>query len=227
MTNRDFILKITAKDKEERLRKIESCIEVDYEVQVAEEDGLCDSLTNIIIPARNQEGKISVIAHHDVLPGTSGYNDNSTGVVTLLKLQKHLPDHVELVFTDGEERGGSGCRLYLDNRPQPIAAINVDVVGLKGKIFYEEYGNKRGIFKIPKSLEYYNYIPFSDSYVLAQRGVPNILLLTGGSQDTLIREIFDSQHGGKNDGRLDLVSESMMDRVFEVVLSIVKSGLHM
>lgn len=226
MTNKDWILKITDRNAKERIGKIASCIDTAHEFQTVRPGGKFPTsagITNIIVPAKVQKDKIALIAHHDVYPESCGYNDNSTGVVTLLKLQKCLPDNVELVFTDGEERGGQGCRYYLENSPRPARAINIDVVGLAGKIFYEAYGPYFCSFKVPKSLEYYDYIPFSDSYILADYGVPNILLITGRSVGTLIRDIFDAQHNGKNDHAIDLISEDMMDRVFDALVGMLES----
>ena len=225
MTNRERILKITADDKNKRIEKILSCIHKNYTLQTARPDDVrfptSEGIVNIIIPAKKQKNKIAIVAHHDVFPGSKGYNDNSTGVVTLLKLQDVVPENVELVFTDGEERGGQGCRYYLENYPNPTEAINVDVVGLGDRVFYEAYGDVTA-FDIPKSLELYANIPFSDSRVLADYGVPNILVLTGKSKETLIRNIFEAQHGGRNDHNLSLISEEMMNTVFDAVVQMIQ-----
>jgi len=223
MTNKEYILKITDKDKSKRIRKILNCITQNYVLQVAKPTGAFptnEGIVNIIIPARVQRNKIAVIAHHDIHPNSCGYNDNSTGVVTLLKLQTLLPDNVELVFTDGEERGGQGCRYYLDNFRRPDQAINIDVVGLAGQIFYEMYGDAD--FDVEnKYLTLYKNIPFSDSYILADYKIPNILMLTGKSKKTLITDIFNAQHGGKNDSNLALISEDSMNRVFGVLFAML------
>ena len=223
MTNKEYILKITDKDKDKRLAKILSCIKGKYEIQHMA-DYLSD-VRNVIIPAKNQERKITIMAHHDVYPGSFGYNDNSTGVVTLLKLQDaDLPDNVELVFTDGEEFGGRGSELYLTESVKPRIAINVDVVGLGTKIFYEKYGN--GEVKVDGSkMEYYRHIPFSDSYILKAHNVPNVLLLTGYSSEALIRNIFDAQHNGPRDSVLDLIQEDIMNKVYDMVLDIVNKNV--
>lgn len=223
MPNREWILKITDKDKEKRIKKILSFIHKNYMLQVARPTDLFPTdkeLVNIIIPAKDQANKIAVFAHHDVFPNSMGYNDNSTGVVTLLRLQEQLADNVELVFTDGEERGGQGCRFYLENYPHPVEAINVDVVGLGEKIFYEEYREVK-TFAIPECFENFRNIPFSDSYILAHYGVPNILILTGSHKEVLIENIFKAEHCGVNDGNIELISEDIMDKVFENLMYIL------
>lgn len=220
MTNREFILAISDKDRGKRIRKITSFLTKKYNVQQMHDN--INDICNIIVPAKNQENKISIIAHHDIYPDSMGYNDNSTGVVTLLKLQDaKLPDNVELVFTDWEERGGRGCNHYLNESVKPKIAINVDVVGLGDKIFYEKYGNEP--LKVAGSkMEYFQHIPFSDSYILERHGVTNVLLLTGFSKGALIKNIFEAQHTGSKDGIIDLIQEDVMDKVYDMILGIVK-----
>ena len=177
-------------------------------------------MTNIIIPAKTQSSKITVMAHWDVFPHSRGYNDNSTGVAMLIRLCGYVRDNVELVFTDREEYGGRGCRYYLENWARPVAAINVDVVGLDDTIFYEMYGEVT-TFMVPKHVKYYDGVPFSDSYILRQYAIPNVLLLTGQSEDRLIGDIFDAQHGGVDDSDFSLISEDMLEKVFNTLLMMV------
>ena len=226
MNNHEWILRITDKDRTKRIEKILSFVTKNHIIQnVLPTNSFPTTrpLSNIIIPAKIQKNKLTIMAHHDVFPGSSGFNDNSSGVVTLLKLQDFLPDDVELVFTDGEERGGQGCRYYLENYRRPVEAINIDVVGLGEKVFYEQYG-KVCSYDIPKTLELFEHIPFSDSYILQNYKIPNILMLTGNQKECLIRNIFEAQHGGQNDGNIDLISESVMDKVFEHLTYMVEGN---
>jgi hypothetical protein len=215
MTNKEFILKISDDTRKARIGKILSLCVRPYKVQSGR------GWDNIVIPAKEQKNKISVIAHHDVYPGSRGYNDNSTGVVTLLKLQRYVPDDVELVFTDGEEIGGAGCAGYLFRGPRPRMAINVDVVGLGPKVFYEKYADDGRIEINVPEMEPFNNIPFSDSHVLEMFGVPNVIVLTGASPKRLLGDISRAQHCGKNDGDLDIISEETMDNVFDNLLTII------
>ena len=225
MLNKEYILKITDQIKAKRIEKILSFIHKEYELQVgrSEDDKFHTSadITNIIVPAKNQKDKIAIIAHHDVYTGSLGFNDNSSGVVTLLKLQDSLRDNIELVFTDEEESGGLGCKYYLDNYLKPKEAINVDVVGLGDNIFYEMYGGKVTTYKIPESMEYYKGIPLNDSHMLARYGMPNILMLTGESHEKLIENIAHASHGDKNDNKIEMISEDMMNNVFNTLVTMV------
>ena len=220
--NKDRILRIADKDRGKRFKKVVSAITRDYEVQPAEMDGF--DVKNIIIRARRQRGKIAILAHYDIFPGSSGFNDNSTGVVTLLNLQDRLPDNVELVFTDREENSGRGCEAYLAGYPKPRIAVNVDVVGLGNRIFFEKYGNPDAIDTEGTEMESFKGVPFSDSYILNRAGVPNILLLTGPNRRELISAIFNAQHGNAGDGRIELISEDTMNRVFKTVRRIIQNN---
>ena len=215
MNNKELILSITDLDKSKRLDKILSHLHINYVKQCT------NVITNIIIPAKKQEGKLSILAHYDTFPGSLGYNDNSTGVITLLKLQDHLKDNIELVFTDFEEEGGLGCKEYLNGWKHPKSAINVDVIGLGDTIFYEEYVGKVS-FKIPENMENYRNIPFSDSHILRDYNIPNILVLTGPNREKLVERVFEHQHCNKNDDNLDLLSEDMMNQVFETIKEMIK-----
>ncbi len=226
MNNKERILSITYKNSLSRINRITSILGRRCVLQIAKTYGKYSwDLVNIIFPALRQKNRLVLMAHHDVYPGSYGYNDNSTGVTTLLRLKDDLPDNVELVFTDGEEVGGQGCRRYVEtcrrNGNADFEAINLDVVGLGDRIFYEQYGGV-SLYNIPKHMEYFRNVSFSDSRVLDSFGIPNILMLTGRNKDELIKNISESQHGNVNDGRLDLISEQGMDRVFETLLRMIR-----
>lgn len=217
MTSIKRIISITHPQKQYRRLLITQHIKRPYTLQTQ------GSTTNIIIPARVQKNKMTLTAHYDVYQGSKGYNDNSSGVVALLNIHDLVPDNVEIVFTDFEEFGGIGCELYLNlSKIKPKQAINVDVVGLGNKLFYESYVG--GISsKIPESLEYYKNVPFSDSYIFRNFNIPNILLLSGTKKETLISDIFNAQHNGPHDGDLSYISNEMIDFTSKTILNLVEN----
>jgi hypothetical protein len=155
-----------------------------------------------------------------------GYNDNSSGVATLLRLQEDLPENVELVITDGEEFGGQGCRYYLENcmklKQTEFEAINLDVVGLADTLFYEVYEGPIKSFTFPSHMKPYANIPFSDSRVLENYGIPNVLILTGKSHRLLIEDIFKAEHCNANDNKIEMICEKTMDLVFDTVYGMIR-----
>jgi len=43
------------------------------------------------------------------------------------------------------------------------------------------------------------------------------LVLTGPNREKLVEKVFEHQHCNKNDDNLDLLSEDMMNQVFETI----------
>ena len=70
-------------------------------------------------------------------------------------------------------------------------------------------------------MENYRNIPFSDSHILRDYNIPNILVLTGENKSVLIEKIFEHQHCNKSDDNLDLLSEDIMDKVFETIKEMI------
>jgi hypothetical protein len=209
-------------DRDGRYNRILSLLEKPYIIEANNQS------RNIIIPAREQSARVALTAHTDAYPGSRGYNDNASGVVTLLRLQKELPDNFEIVLTDNEELAGRGSALYLSNGNKPKANINLDVVGLGSRIFYEKYGDFD--LTMPKlGATEHNGVPFNDSHIFRGHNVPSILFITGTREKDLIREIWSAQHGMENDNRLELISEDALDNTYAylkamIALNAVKAG---
>ncbi len=184
------------------------------------------SVRNIIIPATNAP-KILLVAHHDVIKGSKGYNDNGSGVAISMNILKYVIKHnitnVEFLFSDKEEFGGIGIRHYLENnikRLDKTFGINLDVCGLGDTIFFKRYITSRNI-NLPSENEL--DIPFSDSYVLQQFKVENVLFITGiNDKMNLIKYIFDHQHNGILDNKIEELNEEIMQRVCNLVIDIIK-----
>lgn len=76
-------------------------------------------------------------AHYDSVPGSTGANDNGSGVVVLLSWLRRALAHppqfpLEVVFFDLEELGQLGSRAYLDQvgAANILAMINLDICGV-------------------------------------------------------------------------------------------------
>ena len=88
-------------------------------------------------PGRRAE-KLLLCAHFDTKHGSPGADDNASGVAVLLALAerlagRELPAALEWVAFNGEEAGGLGDVVYIQQRQdefgQLLAAINMDGVG--------------------------------------------------------------------------------------------------
>lgn len=175
---KDTMIKMGKMTEEERVSFIENLCTSSGIFSYAQSNDFYDkgdffSITNLIIPARVQKDKIVLTAHYDVIPGSKGYNDNLSGVITLLLLAGEVTDNVEIVFCDKEECGYLGASYYIfKNRHELKMNINVDIVGIPGMIYYTKYPTYKKSTKVvtykPKAFKStYGYATnYSESYLL-------------------------------------------------------------
>lgn len=180
---------------------------------------------NVIIPAKVRKDMIVLTAHYDVYPGSMGYNDNGTGMTTLIKFYEankdRLPSNVELVFTDHEECFGLGSRMYIDMHEKDIKCnINIDVNGYGQNLFCENYGGFP-IYLNTKLASKCNNIPFNDAHIFNRHGIPSILLIAGDNRKDIVHDVFTVQHGGIDDNRIELINEKTIELTIKYLESIV------
>lgn len=104
--------------------------------------GVCAELANVlaIVPGKKERVRLALLAHYDSVPAGPGAGDDGQGTATLLEIARALraapaDESVALVFTDGEELGLLGARLFV--REHPLVAeldivINVEARGTRG-----------------------------------------------------------------------------------------------
>ncbi len=101
--------------------------------QSQELDGVL--VENLIVKFGDAKKRIVVGAHYDSVDGSTGANDNASGVSILLELVRRLlvkppTASLDIVFFDYEERHALGSRLYVDTcGADVLAMINLDICG--------------------------------------------------------------------------------------------------
>lgn len=103
---------------------------------------VCASVENIIavVPGRSETVEVALAAHYDSVPAGPGVGDDAQGVATLVEIARALSvepplNSVALVFSDGEELGLLGARLFV--REHALAdsvqtLLNVEARGTSG-----------------------------------------------------------------------------------------------
>ncbi|HWG68623.1 MAG TPA: M20/M25/M40 family metallo-hydrolase [Steroidobacteraceae bacterium] len=119
-------------------------------------DGVCANPVNIIAElgagggAAPTDAVVLLAAHYDSVPSGPGASDDGAGVATLLEIARILaalpaPRHrIVLLFTDGEEAGLLGARLFVRDHPLSArvrAAVNVEARGTSGLSLMFETGS--------------------------------------------------------------------------------------
>jgi hypothetical protein len=104
--------------------------------------GICSELHNLVarIPGTQPTLAVAAMAHYDSVPAGPGAGDDGQGVASLLEIARALvasppQGGVLLVFTDGEELGLLGARLFVDSHPLAGAlrvVLNLEARGNRG-----------------------------------------------------------------------------------------------
>ena len=179
----------------------------------------CPENMAVVVPAAADEAVV-LCAHYDVFPGSFGYNDNGMSLAIILSLLERLPGFVEVVFTNGEERGFLGARHYLrHNRKKLLGCVNLDVCGFGDTVYcdpmnsgLEPAGSKIGP------------MPINDGCIFADHGIPALTFSAGPGEvsfDEGIRRIGRTIHNGPLDNRLDVLNFGLAGLFGPVVLRTV------
>ena len=148
-----------------------------------------------VLPGRDRDGPaVLLMAHHDTVWDSPGAADDSTGVAAILEavraIQARGPVERDLIvlFTDAEELGLDGMRLFLEEHPlaeRVGMVVNLEARGGGGRAFMFETGpgNAQTIAAFTRSVEGVGSGANSDSLaVLVYENMPN------GTDYTLARE---------------------------------------
>lgn len=104
--------------------------------------GVCAEVENVVaaLPGRDGRMALALACHYDSVPAGPGAADDAQGVASVLEMARALgveppPSGVALLFSDGEELGLLGARLFL--REHPLAkglkvVLNVEARGTEG-----------------------------------------------------------------------------------------------
>ncbi len=128
------------------------------EVQAGEREGV--PLANVLVRLRGAKstGLVLFACHYDSRPSTPGASDDGAAVVAFLQVLELLPrrgalrNDVVFLFTDGEENGLLGARLFAENHPwagEVVAVLNFDSIGNDGPLVLFQVGPKsRGLLDL-------------------------------------------------------------------------------
>ncbi len=110
---------------------------------------------NIIarLPGTQPGRSVALAAHYDSVEGGAGASDDGVAVAMMLETARvlragpPLRNDVLFIFTDGEERGLLGAKVFVDQHPvaQTIGAVlNFEARGTTGPSYLFETGNGNG-----------------------------------------------------------------------------------
>jgi hypothetical protein len=145
-------------------------------------EGVCAELHNVLaqLPGTNAEpSSILLSAHYDSVPAGPGAGDDGQSVATLLELARALrsapvAQGAWLLFSDGEELGLLGARLFAAEHPllaQLRVALNLEARGNRGPSLMFQTGEHSGA--LVRSFAHSTRPVASSLFVPVYRALPN------------------------------------------------------
>lgn len=169
---------------------------------------------NIIVSFNKNNGKKIVIgAHYDNLEGSTGANDNATGVAILIEVVKYICEkginrNIDIVFFDREEYADRGSEQYIKEigKENIEAMINIDTCGFGDIIIVGTEKNIEKMYNLDilnENILDKNYIktikvnPGSDDRSFENENIPNIHIQVIPNEDIeIIYKIIDCEING-------------------------------
>lgn len=169
---------------------------------------------NIIISFnKNNDKKIVIGAHYDNLEGSTGANDNATGVAILIQVAKYIykngiNKNIDIVFFDREEYADRGSEQYIKEigKQNIEAMINIDTCGFGDTIIVGTEVNIQKMYRLNilnESILDKDYIktikinPGSDDRSFEDENIPNIHIQVVPKEDLeIIYKIIDCEVNG-------------------------------
>ena len=185
-----IVQKLSIADHEARktalIQQLET-IGVDYETQRSMVDGLL--VENFIVKFGDAQKRIVIGAHYDSVDGSTGANDNASGVSILLEVIKQFHSKppaasLEFVFFDYEEVHALGSKLYVEEYGSDVLAmINLDICGVGDHVLIAPQKNlqsgilAQAVQKVDQSVAPFGILdklPPGDDCTFEEHGIPNI-----------------------------------------------------
>lgn len=155
---------------------------------------------NIIVSCNPSSSRLVIGAHYDSVEGSTGANDNASGVSVLirvlLKMFSKTSYSVDFVFFDSEECRDKGSQAYIAQvgKDTISAMINLDVCGVGERIAISDKGNKHNpLFAhlFDKAiLERHDvcildFLPNGDDTIFQANNIPNISIAVLNDSDIM------------------------------------------
>jgi hypothetical protein len=198
--------------------------------------------TNVIIDVNEvkpNEKYTLFVAHYDLWGNSTGINDNTVSIATLLMFLKDLKHRslskpIKILFTDREETGMVGSSNYAERHKDEIEQVIVlDIVGYGERLAYGS--NQSDYFKYLKmyDIAHISKVLPSDNITFSARGINSVLITAIHRKDLIYNKdrhnyditaspkFYDSFHERVDDNKLDVINwklvKSLRERLFEIV----------
>lgn len=234
-------LELSNKNRFEALTTVLNEMIITYETESCE-IGI-SPCTNVIVPVselKKNEKYTLLVAHYDTWGNSTGINDNTVAIATLLVfLHEHrfktFSKPIKVLFSDREETGMVGSNQYAKKHKNEIEEVIVlDIVGYGDKLVYGSHEHEH--FKYLKSygIDHITTTLPSDNLTFASNGLKATLIVAAHDQDlTYNKELnnydlgsnpkfYESFHERVMDGKLEVINWFLLEKLRLALYNIVK-----
>ncbi len=237
----DTVRKLALKDNRDRkaaliqeLRRIGA----KYTSQCASENGL--PIENIIVSFGQSQKRIVIGAHYDSVDGSTGANDNASGVSILLALIQRFRLHppktsMDFVFFDQEEAHALGSKLYVRTcGVDVLAMINLDICGVGDQVLIAPQKNLidgiladavRTVNQETAPFQILTKLPDGDDGTFEDAAIPNISVCILEQRDVQPMSVLFSGQGEVSKDQFPSIIETMHNGTRDSIAVVTESAL--
>jgi hypothetical protein len=186
------------------------------------------------------DGKVVVLgAHYDIVPKSTGLNDNGAAIIMLLEFIKNYKDTIkvpmDIVFFDREETGMVGSDLYAAGQYHNIEfALIFDIIAYGDTLVFGSYDKALSRYLINHtSFKQLDQVLPSDNVSFNRYKVPVALItaapktdleeLLDGSYKLVGSEFYESFHNRNKDNDINVLN---LNLITETTISLSSLFLH-
>lgn len=195
--------------------------------------------TNVILDYSKPGEKYTLfVAHHDLWGESTGINDNTTAIASILAMlhehkDKKFSKSFKVLFCDKEETGMVGSNSYgMKYKNEIEEVIVLDIVGYGDHLTWAssndrfEYLNDHGVLRI-------NTILPSDNLTFERNGIPNTLIVAAHDEDLTKAgennynlasdpKFYESFHCRAMDGDMDIINWPLVGKLRNILYELIK-----
>ena len=239
---REQLIQFAVEGTDNRLSKLKELLDeshIEYEVQSYPDQRVNNVIVRLNADKISDNKKaVAIVAHYDVVNRSKGINDNAVAVLAAIELIKKLREKnvnraIDFVFTDREETGMVGSKVYIqDNRDRIGYAISLDILGYGDQLVFSTNAPKvfDRIFEGTNTKRLVDMLP-GDNVSFNAAGIPNALLVAAHNDDltdlkdgshklTSFPKFYESFHNRKKDNNIEVINFEIIREAIETVNSL-------
>jgi Zn-dependent M28 family amino/carboxypeptidase len=240
MSEEDIVATLTMAEGGHRVDILKSLLDAFGVQHVTESDDVGGD--NVIVRFGGSGKALTLVAHHDVVSGSKGINDNACAVAMLLRLAWRLKDAsvttpVTILFPDREEKGALGSDAWLRrHRDECDSAIVFDIIGYGDRHVYGTHHpdvfRSLGLLGLSRIT---TVLP-SDNLAFRRHGVPSVLVTAIHADDFVLVDdaygivpeprFYTSFHGGIHDDDMSVIDFRLIHSLNDKLVSLLTAHDH-